>query len=800
MRLLGKFILSPWLWCPLLGLLLLGLSLTDQPTLLEFEYPVYDQLLAFRTTPDNDRVVLITTDQFSDRIAEPPFDFPEDLTAIIDKIKQLGGENIALLTPPRFSDQLSTDNLILKNSLWINHVVVTANNSRQRRSSMGPIPATSLLAADNSLPNMQQLLLDLQNPLAGYRQNRPKTWSFRALELTADQSPATGHLFFSPDADGKIRGQTLLLPGLKLLIPSLPLQLALQAQGESLLNLQTIPAELAGTLQSPRVKIPVSGYYRMLFAIQPERLPFQTYSIGHLLQGNLQQGALQGKVILIGPVNSYGDQHQVAGYGSMSTSEIAALATASLLGNSAPKRPSWAWLLETIVILYFTVLLTLLVPRLSFHTGLVIILLFLTSWILVAAGALIIFGLWFKIMPTTIFCLLNFILVRWHIELKQRNLHKQESYRILTQRFQEQGSLDLALEKALLIRPNIKSAKEILYNLGLEFERKRMPHKAITVYRHLLQAGRFRDSKNRLKQLVQHEQATILSRDDNATVILNQPGEKPTLGRYRIEKELGQGAMGTVYLGIDPKINRQVAIKTLAYQQIEQDKLPQIKERFFREAEAAGNLSHPNIVTIYDVGEETDLAFFAMEYLEGKNLSSYCQPKQRLPIAQVINIISQITTALDYAHRQGVIHRDIKPANIVLLPEGQIKVTDFGIARITTSSHTETGIILGTPSYMSPEQVAGKKVDGRSDLFSLGVVMYELLSGEKPFHGENMTALMHNISSASYRPLVEHCPKLPDLCYTIVNKLLQKTVTRRFKSAAVLQQELSALQKTLEKQ
>jgi len=799
MRLLGKLILSPWLWCPLLGLLLLGMSLIDQPTLLKFEYPAYDLLLKFRTTPGNDRVVLIATDKSSDLMAGKHSDSPVDLTAVIEKIHRMGGENIALLTPPGFSDQPSSDDLPLENSLGASHVVLAANNVRQKSSSMGSIPAASLLPADNSLPNMQQLLFDLQNPLARYRQNRPESWSFTARELGADQSLPTGHLLFSPDADGKRRGQILLLPGMGQLIPSLPLQLALQAQGESLQKLQTIPTELAGTLQTRTLKIPVSGYYRMLFAVQPGHLPFQVYSAIDLLKGNLQQETLQGKVILVGPINSYGDQHQVAGHGDMSTSELAALATATLLENSTPKRPSWGWLLETIVMLYFAVLLILLVPRLSFRTGFATLLLFLASWVLIAAGALIIFGLWLKIVPAIAFCLINFILVRWHIEYQQRNLHKQERYKVLTQRFQEQGSLDLALEKALLIQPQIKSAKEVLYNLGLEFERKRMPHKAMTVYRHLLQAGRFRDSKNRLKQLAQHEQTTVLNQDDNGTVILNQPGEKPTLGRYRIEKELGQGAMGTVYLGIDPKINRRVAIKTLAYKQIEQGKLFQIKERFFREAEAAGNLSHQNIVTIYDVGEEADLAFFAMEFLAGENLSPYCQPKQRLPIFQVIKIISQVTTALDYAHRQGVIHRDIKPANIVLLPEGQIKVTDFGIARITTSSHTETGIILGTPSYMSPEQLAGKKVDGRSDLFSLGVVMYELLSGEKPFHGESMAALMHNISSATYRPLKELCPRLPEPCYTIVEKLLQKTVTRRFRSAAILQHELLVLQKKLDK-
>jgi len=516
------------------------------------------------------------------------------------------------------------------------------------------------------------------------------------------------------------------------------------------------------------------------------------------LQNKLKENVLQNKVILIGPTNSYGDRHQVAGYDNLSTSELAALTTATLLENSAPQRPSWGWLAEVGILLYFTILLILLVPRLSGRAGAMTLLLFLSGWILITAASLIIFGIWLKTIPPILLCLVGFILVRWHIGHRERALHRQENYRVLAQRFQEQGLLDLALEKALLIDPKTKPSKTILYNLGLEFERKRMPHNAISIYQHLLQGGRFRDTKKRLRQLEGDNGTTSLSKGNNGTVILSRSGEKPTLGRYQIERELGQGAMGTVYLGLDPKINRQVAIKTLAYQPLDSEELPQIKERFFREAEAAGNLSHPNIVTIYDVGEEADLAFFAMEFLAGDDLSCYCSPKKRLPAAQVISIILQTASALDYAHRQGVIHRDIKPANLILLPEGQIKVTDFGIARITTNSQTETGIILGTPSYMSPEQVVGKKVDGRSDLFSLGVVMYELLSGIKPFQGESLTALMYNISNSNYQPLKKSCPRLPALCYTIVDKLLQKTLTRRFKTAAALQRELLALQNKLD--
>lgn len=787
--------MSPWLWCPLLGLLLLGSSLIDHPFLLKLEYPIYDQFLVYRQTPSNDQVVLIASDQSSiHTTADNLFDQLPDLAVIINKVQQLGGRTIALLSPPS-----STHQEALINSLEINPVVLAASGT-WRAPLSSELPETSLLSEDKPLPDLKHLLLSRQNPLAHYLQNQPENWSFMEPKLHTDKNCLSGHLVFSPDPDGKIRGQALLLPVMKQFIPSLPLQLAIQAQGESLINLQTIPEKLSGVLRTPTLKIPVSGYYRMLFDIRPEHLPFQTYNVLDLLQDNLQEDALQGKVILIGPISSYGDHHQVTGYGDLSTSEMAALTTATLLNGSAPQRPDWAWLLEAAVMLYFTTLIVLLIPRLSFRIGSAILLLFLTTWVLAAAGALVLFGFWLKIVPAIIFCLLSFILVRWHVGHQEKHQHQQENYRVLVQRFQEQGILDLAWEKALLIEPGIKSGKEILYNLGLEFERKRMPHKAVTIYQHLLKGGRFRDIKNRLKQLVKNEQAVMHSRNNNATVILNHSGEKPTLGRYRIEKELGQGAMGTVYLGTDPKINRQVAIKTLAYEQVDEEKLPQVKERFFREAEAAGNLSHPHIVTIYDVGEESDLAFFAMEFLEGVDLGIYCQPKKRLPVIQVVKIISQVTIALDYAHRQGVIHRDIKPANIVMLPDGQIKVADFGIARITTSSKTETGIILGTPSYMSPEQIAGKKVDGRADLFSLGIVMYELLSGEKPFRGESMAALMYNISNASYRPLAELCPKLPSTCYKIVDKLLQKTITRRYKSAAVLQKELLALQQQLEKQ
>lgn len=275
-------------------------------------------------------------------------------------------------------------------------------------------------------------------------------------------------------------------------------------------------------------------------------------------------------------------------------------------------------------------------------------------------------------------------------------------------------------------------------------------------------------------------------------LIMADTSTKPTFGRYEIIKELGRGSMGTVYLGLDPKINREVAIKTLEYTEVEPSELAEVKARFFREAEAVGKLSHPNIVSIFDAGEEHDMAYIAMELLNGEDLTCYCKKGNLLPVPRAVSIISAVTAALDYAHRQGVVHRDIKPANIMMLEDGRVKVTDFGIAQVVDASQTRTGVILGTPNYMSPEQVEGKNVDGRSDLFSLGIVFYELLSGAKPFKGDTITAIMYAITSNAHTPLSEVASDIPSCCELIVNKLLAKKVTKRYGTADKLLKALEA--------
>jgi serine/threonine-protein kinase len=273
--------------------------------------------------------------------------------------------------------------------------------------------------------------------------------------------------------------------------------------------------------------------------------------------------------------------------------------------------------------------------------------------------------------------------------------------------------------------------------------------------------------------------------------------QKPMLGRYQVEKELGKGAMGVVYLGRDPKINRVVAIKTLALsQEFDADELVEVKQRFFREAETAGRLQHPNIVTIYDAGEEHDLAYIAMEFLTGHDLTRYTKEDALLPVPLVMGVIYKSALALEYAHGQNVVHRDIKPANIMYDPQAKsIKLTDFGIARITDSSKTKTGMVLGTPSYMSPEQLAGRKIDGRSDLFSLGVTFYQLLCGRLPFRGDSMATLMYKIANEPHTDILEARPELArtrPCIQAIINKALEKDLAKRYQTGAEFARDLQA--------
>lgn len=266
------------------------------------------------------------------------------------------------------------------------------------------------------------------------------------------------------------------------------------------------------------------------------------------------------------------------------------------------------------------------------------------------------------------------------------------------------------------------------------------------------------------------------------------------LGRYEILSELGQGAMGVVYKAVDPLIDRIVAIKTIKFDGTNEETV-NFEERFYREAKSAGRLNHPNIVTIYDVGKSDDAAYIAMEYLEGKQLKDILDVHTPMSIERIADIAAQIAEGLAYAHKNGIVHRDIKPANVMLLQGDRVKITDFGIAHMSTSSGTLAGTVLGSPRYMAPEQVVGKAVDGRSDLFALGVLLYEMLTGESPFEGDNINTTMYRIVNEAPVPPKTLAPRIPEAFDYIVAKALAKHPDARYQNAADMADDLRHYQK-----
>ena len=364
-----------------------------------------------------------------------------------------------------------------------------------------------------------------------------------------------------------------------------------------------------------------------------------------------------------------------------------------------------------------------------------------------------------------------------------------EAKRMLGLAFHGQGQLDKAFDKFREC-PMSEGLMENIYNLALDYERQRQFKKSETVFRYLSAHNpTFRDLPARLGAKL----------DGEVAMGAHEPVEMPRLGHYVLEKELGKGAMGVVYRGRDSQNNRLAAIKTMALAQaFDVDELVEVKQRFFREAETVARLDHPNIVSIYDAGEANGLAYIAMAFLSGRDLVAQTKPAGLLPLTTVLSILARVADALDYAHAQHVVHRDIKPANIMCDPlTDQVKVTDFGIARITDSSRTKAGMVLGTPAYMSPEQITGKKIDGRSDLYSLGVMLYQMCCGQPPFSGDSLARLMFKITSEAPTDILSINPALPAELLAVINKSLSKTVEGRYQRGATMAAALRACQEKL---
>ena len=565
------------------------------------------------------------------------------------------------------------------------------------------------------------------------------------------QWPRGGHLWFVPDVDGVIRHDQALV-GDRGAVPSLPLYAARVLAADDPAATLTEPA--------PEQRLRFSGA-RSFLAIEERQLLDQPELLEH-------------NVVIAGST----DATQATPVGLLSSPEL----VANVLANYREQRWLGSGLLENLS--GWCVALLLLAPL---AVGLWKTRAATAIWIgasivaLLAVSALgfLGFDLWLPITGPVVWLLLTGALqtMRQRPVLALTRATEQDTANLVdARRSAAAGRLLEAWAVYRRVAPNAALLPE-LYDLAMALATQNYQHEAGELYYRIAQVdGRYRDVAHRLVRATHPPPSEA---DEAFTA-------PETLGRYQLLEPIGRGATGYVYLGRDPIINRIVALKvidlSLDYDGVE---LESLSQSFLREASIAGGLNHANIVTIFDVGQTEGLAYIAMEYLRGQHLSDFATPDRLLPVDKVLDLLGRAATALDYAHGHNVVHRDIKPANIMYdSVSDSLKITDFGIAKLIDANRTRTGIVLGTPAFMSPEQLEGKNVNGHTDLFALGVSLYQLLTGHLPFRGASMTKLMFVIANEPHQAVTAIRADLPKWLDGVIDRALAKDPADRFQTGA----------------
>ena len=613
---------------------------------------------------------------------------------------------------------------------------------------------------------------------------------FPPIPILAKQVGGIGVVSFAE----RFNSEPLIVQHNNEFLPSFALMLATRSKGLSMQHIESrtsISPMLGGKDLGADIDFNI---YPRFYAGKDGKPPFKLYSLIDVLDGSVSPKVFRNMIVIVGLTSPRLVQPRLTPLGdSISPTLATAHTVSSILNNELYRLPEWAgWAQRGLILaigIYLMFILGLFRTNIAFFLSLFVLLMIFNAHFLLMSSQ----STWLPMMSAVVMLIVGHLVIGtrrvFDLRLGQVQADLSAANRQLGQSLHAQGNLDQAFEKYrhCLVDASLLSQ---VYNLGLDYERKRQFNKAAAVFKYIMQHDpKYNDVEERIQKNEQASNTVVLAGRDTTgpgpTLISSKDGiSKPKLGRYQIDSEIGRGAMGMVYLGHDDKIGRTVAIKTMVLSdEFEDDMRDEVRNRFFREAEAAGRLDHPNIVTVYDVGEEQDLAYIAMDYLKGKDLSAYCTPKTLLPVSQVFEVIMSIALALDYAHQQKVVHRDIKPANIIYDGEKRVaKITDFGVACLTDASKTKTGTVLGSPYYMSPEQLAGKKVDGRADLFSLGVTLYQLLTGELPFQGESIANLMYNIANEKHPDIRRYRSDLPNCVNNVINKSLAKEAGGRYES------------------
>ena len=664
--------------------------------------------------------------------------------------------------------------------------------------------------------------------------------------VLAEAAAALGHVRTVESEDGRIRLLPLVIQHGDKAYPSLALQMA-RVYTET--PLQQIELK-HGVLSMGEWDIPVSGSGEVLLAwpIAGEKA-FPLYSFWDVVRGDVPAEAFRGKAVLVaGTADGLDDRDfpfAVEAPGVL----MHATFLDNVFRFDFVQAPVWAWLLEWGLFFAVCGLCVWLLPRLS--TPLLLAAVPVLA-LLFVGGAGFLFvqkGIWVKVVyPSLALVLPLGVMVALRLTASERETRDVaaeniENQKLLGLSFQEKGMLDMALSTFNKL-PLTRDMKLVYVNLGRDYENRGQRDRAFIAYKKVFEIDpAFEGVAQRLERLSQAGVGTGLfptptshlaaqtpapgsqahDMAEQATAVLpateiaaqgspTDPTRRPAptvvgaagtlvgpapggpvgpgarFGRYEVERHLGRGGMGEVYLVRDTVIDRKAALKTIRVDvELGAAAAIEVRQRFYREAQTAGKLTHPNIVTVYDVGEDLGVSYIVMEFVEGHTLTQLMK-RSPLTVPQIKHVIYNAGVGLDYAHQNGVFHRDVKPDNIMISKGGVVKVMDFGIARVVESELTRTGSVIGTPSYMSPEQFSGEKIDARSDIFSLGVILYELLTGKKPFTGETVSSLMFAIIQMHPAQPSTLDAKIPAAWDEILGKALDKNREKRYATAKELAQ------------
>ena len=606
-----------------------------------------------------------------------------------------------------------------------------------------------------------------------------------------------GHINMTYDPDNLIRREPTLIEYDGCLYPSLALQTARRYLG---IDKKDIGLLREGGMNLKGILIPTDKKRQMMINYHGPNLTFLRVSALDVLNGETSPKAFSGKIAMVGLTAIESKTLvKVPSYGTLNEVERIANVIENIVHSNFLNRLSPVW--NLLILILIGIFCALVLPKVSLTYRIIILLVFLfvmfnLNYILFSSFGILTQPLY------PILELLFFLAAAPTIkpkrlggeEVREKSLgveqvytkDKTEKEQEILERQGEQVKVEVQtgtvpeMSKTEKPEPVSFETSNKLSSIKIGTEEKRKEEETITIST---------PDVPRLAQEItpspQEKTPKGISRESTAHLPLTQ------FGRYKVLELIGRGGMGTVYKGMDPILDRLVALKTIRLDfATSAEEISELKERLVREAKAAGKLSHPNIVTIYDVGEQEDVQYIAMEYLSGYTLESFIKKKKELNYKILAKIIMQVCAALNYAHQKGIVHRDIKPSNIILLEDFTVKVMDFGIARLGTSSLTQSNVALGTPHYISPEQLEGKPADKRSDIFSLGVVIYEFLTGQKPFKGESISSLMYDILNNT-PPLPSALnEKAPLVFDRIISKAMAKNPEERY-------QETEEIEKTL---